>query len=96
MATQRTTSQSPKSIALAALVGIGLIVLLGELHGPTAQLIDLSGPAARVTLELLRCLVPPAWHSLQAYALDHQRFSPCPLQMLVSFWPLLHFIAGAV
>jgi hypothetical protein len=53
---------------------------------------NLLGAAARTTLELL---VPAAWQALQAYAFDHQGFSPCPLHMLLSVWPFLHVIAGA-
>jgi hypothetical protein len=53
---------------------------------------NLVGAAERTALELLFSFVPAAW---QAYAFDHQWISPCPLQMLVSFWPLLHVVAGA-
>ncbi len=73
----------------AAVVGLGIVILFGSVDGLPAHLIDLLFTAARKTLELV------AWQALQAYAFDHQRFSPCPLQMLVSFWPPLHALAGA-
>lgn len=79
----------------AALVGLGLVFLFGKLDVPAAQLTNLLGTAAREALELLPHFLPAAWQALQAYAFDHLRFSPCPLQMLISFWPLLHVIAGA-
>lgn len=96
MARQHTSSRSFQSIAGAVLVGLGLVILFGKLDEPAAPLMtNLLGTAARETLELLPSFVPAAWQALQAYALDHLRFSPCPLQMLVSFLPLLHVVAGA-
>jgi hypothetical protein len=43
----------------------------------------------------LLSLAPAAGQTLQAYAVDHMHFSPCPLETLVSLWPLLHVIAAA-
>ena len=95
MAKQRTTSQSLRSIVGAAVVGLVLVILFGSVDGPTAQLTNLVGTAARGSLELLPYFVPAAWQALQAHAFDHRGHSPCPLQMLVSFWPLLRVMAGA-
>ena len=96
MARQNTTSQSFESIVGAALVGLGLVILFGKLDGPAAQLANLLATAARETLELLPFLVPAVWQALQVYAFDHQWFPPCLVQMLLSFWPLLHGAAGAL
>jgi hypothetical protein len=80
----------------AGLVALGLFILLGKLDGPVAQLItDLLRAAARTALELLISLAPAAGQTLQAYTVDHLRFSPCPIETLVSLWPLLHVIAAA-
>jgi hypothetical protein len=95
MARQRTTLQNLKSIALAVLVALGLVILFAQLDGPAAQYTHLLGPAAREALEVLPSAVPVAWQAFQAFTFDHQRFSPCTLQMLVSFWPLLHVLAAA-
>jgi len=96
MARQRTTSQSLISIVPAALVALGLVILLGKLDEPAARLMtSFADTAARTALELLLPQVPATWQVLQAYAFDHLRFSPCALQMLVSIWPLLHVVAGA-
>ena len=96
MARRHTSSQSPRSIVGAVVVGLGLVILLGSLDGPAAQLMtNLLDTAVRTALELLLSLVPAAWQALQAYAFDHQWSSQCPLQMLASFWPLLHVVAGA-
>jgi hypothetical protein len=95
MARQHTTSQSRKSIVGAAVVGLGLLILFGKLDGPAAQVTNLLGTAAREALGLLPTVVPAAWQALQVYTFDHQGFSLCALQMLASFWPLLHVVAGA-
>lgn len=92
MARQHTTPQGLISIVEAALVALGFVILFAKLDGPAAQwMTNLLGTTVRTALELLLSLVPAAWQALQAYAVDHQ----CPLQLLVSFWPLLHVIAGA-
>jgi len=96
MARQRTTFQNLKSIASAALVGLGIVILFVSLDGPAAQLTHVLGAAAREALQLLPSFVPAAWQALQTSAFDSQGASPCPLQMLVSLCPLLRVIAGAV
>jgi hypothetical protein len=95
MASQHTTSKSLIAIVGAVLVALGLVILFGKLDGPAARLMtNLLGAAARTALDLLLSLAPAAWQALQAYAFDHESL-PCPLQMLASFCPLLHVIAGA-
>jgi hypothetical protein len=80
----------------AALVALVLVILSGKLDGPVAQLMtDLLRAAARSALELLISLAPAAGPTLQAFVVDHLQFSPCPLEMLVSLWPLLHVVAAA-
>jgi hypothetical protein len=83
------------STAVADLAGLGFIILFGMLDGPAAHLTNFLETAAREALRLLPYLVPAAWQAFEAYAFHHQWFSACPLQMLVSFWPLLQVIAGA-
>ncbi len=95
MARQQATSQNLKSIATAAFVGLGLVVLSGKVDGGTAQLTNLLGCAGRETMELLHYIVSLAWQALQSYTFDHQASSRCLLQMLVSCWSLLHVLAGA-
>jgi hypothetical protein len=99
MARLSSTFQNFKSIAAAANVALGLVILFGGLFGrmdgPATATMCLLGTGAREALRLLPYVVPAAWQALQAYAFDHQWISPCPLEMFVSFWPLLHVIAGA-
>jgi hypothetical protein len=91
---KRHTSSQIKSILGAALAGFGLVIVFRKLDGPALHLTDLLGVAVRETLELLLSFVPAACQALQAH-FDHREYSPCPLQMLVSFWPLLRVMAGA-
>jgi hypothetical protein len=96
MASQHTTSPSLISIVTATLVALPLVILFEKLDGPAARLMTtLLGAAAKTALALLLSLVPAAWRALEVSAFDHQWFSPCPLQLLASLWPLLHVIAGA-
>jgi hypothetical protein len=95
MARPHTTSQTLIAIVRATLVALALVILVGKLNDPAARLMtNLLGAAARTALESLFSLAPAAWQPLQAYAVDHQ-WLPCPIQMVVSIWPLLHVIVGA-
>jgi hypothetical protein len=96
MARQSRAFQSLKSIAWAGIAGLGMLILVVRLDGPAAWLGNLFGTAACEALRLVPYLVPAAWHAMQALAFDGQPTSPCPVQMLVSLWPLLHVAAGAV
>jgi len=95
MGRQQAILQNVKSIAAVALVGLGLAILLGKLGGPAAQVDSIVSCVARETMGLLRYIVPAVWRALQSYVFDHQGFSPCLLQMLVSCWSLVHFLSGA-
>jgi len=95
MGRQQAALEKVKSIAAVAMVGLGLAIVLGELGGPVAQVDSILSCVARETMGLLPYIVPTAWRVLQSYVFDHQGFSPCPLQMLVSCWSLLQVVAGA-
>jgi hypothetical protein len=97
MARQNTTSRGLERIAKAAVVGLGLVTLLEVLDGPAARwMVKLIGIGMRTVLELVLSVAPLAWQVLQASICDHHWFSGCPLEMLVSCWPLLHAVAGAL
>lgn len=98
MARQHTTSQSFKSfgsIGGAALTGLGLLLLFGTVDLGAAQLSHLLCATAWEALRVLPSAVLATWQASQPYTIDHQPFSPCPLQMLALSWPLLHVIARA-
>ncbi|MGB7848611.1 MAG: hypothetical protein WBL63_23565 [Candidatus Acidiferrum sp.] len=94
MARQNTTSRSRRLIAGAILIGLALMVLFGKEGAPAGQLANLLEVGSIEALELLPSVVQAAWQALHAYAFAHQGFSPCPLAILVSFWPLLLTMAG--
>ena len=95
MGRQQATLENVKSIAAAATIGLGLVILLGKAGGPTPRVDSILSCAARETMGLLPYIVPVAWRTLQSYVFDHQGFSPCLLQMLVSCWSLVHVLSGA-
>jgi hypothetical protein len=97
MARQNAASLGPKAIAGAAFVGIGLVSLFVVLDGPAARwMAKLLGIGARTVLESVLSVAPLAWQVLQACAFFHHWLSGCPLELLVSCWPLLHAVAGAL
>jgi hypothetical protein len=95
MARQPTFSRSLKLIAGTALAGTGLHILFGALAGPLAVFTSLLSVAASEALGHLPSILPTALQTLQGYSSDHLQSSPCPLQMLVSCWPLLKVLAAA-
>ncbi len=95
MARQDKTSRTLKSIMGAALAGLVLVMLFGKLDGPSVQLTTLLCAAESEALELLPSIVSASWQALQTYVFEQQRSFPCPLQMLVTCWPLLRILAGA-
>jgi hypothetical protein len=95
MERQHTHSSRLKSIAGAAVAGLGILIVLGNLDGQVAQVGNFLGCRAGDALGLLPSIVLSALQALQAYAFDHQGLSACPVRMLVSFMPLLHVLALA-
>jgi hypothetical protein len=72
-----------------------MVTLVVWLNGPAACLSNFVGVVACKALGLLPYLLPAAWHALQAIAFDSQPAAPCPVQVLVSLWPLVRVVAGA-
>jgi hypothetical protein len=95
MAARRTPSRSLKSISGAGVFALGLFLLFVSLDGPAAQFSSAVGAPAEA-LGILPALGLAALHALQAYTFDHAGFSSSLLQILVSFWPVLLIVAGAI
>jgi hypothetical protein len=95
MARQRTFSPSFKFIAGTTIAGIGLYILSVALAGPSAVFTSLLNVAVKEALAQLPSILPAALQTLQRHSLDHPQSSPCPLQMLVSCWPLVRLLAEA-
>ena len=95
MAGRHRLSESFRSIAGGALVGLGLHVLFGNLDRAAAHLRHLLGTTAGEAPGALSSVVLAASQAGQAYAVDHQAFLLGLLRVLVSFWPLLLVVVGA-
>ncbi len=93
MARQHKSSPTRNLVVGTAVVGFAVVIVLGRVDGPSTQLANLLGVIARDGVEVIPAIVSAAWRVPQA--LDHQWCSPCPLQVLVSLWPLVRILAGA-
>jgi hypothetical protein len=97
MARRKTTLWGLEGILKAAVVGLGLVTLFEVLNGPASRwMVKLVGIGTRMVVEVVLSVAPLAWQVLQACVFDHQWLSGCPLEMLVSCWPLLHAVAGGL
>src|SRR6266436_4599966 len=88
MADRRATSQSLKSIAGASFIALGLVILFTNLDGVAASLSYCVG--------ILPALGLAALHAAQTYVFDDAGFLPSLLQILVSFWPVILILIGAL
>jgi len=61
-----------------------------------ARIAYATGNAGGHVLETLPALVLALLHGLEVYVFDHTQFLPGVLQFLVSFWPLILILAGAL
>jgi len=96
MTREHRSSEGFKWMAGGALVGLGLHILAGNLDRAAAQVRHICGSTAAEGVGVLSSAVLAASQATQAYAFDHQGFLLGLLWMLVSFWPLLLVIVGAV
>ena len=90
---RQATSQSLKVIAGAAVTVLLLVSLIGNLDGQAALWSNLFGKPQWRALGIVFSVAPAAVEALQAYAFRYQQIAPCPLEMLVCFWPLFHAVA---
>lgn len=95
MATRQTSSRSLTKIAGAILLALGLLLLFASLEGVAAHF-NISLGSASETLGFFPALGLAGLRALQAYVFDHSRFLSGLEQFLVSFWPLLLVVVGAV
>jgi hypothetical protein len=85
-----------KSIAGAALIGLGLFILCGNLTDGAARLSRLAGVSADAIQPFgeLTAVGLAASHVVQSYLFDRGEFLRGLCGILISFWPLLLVIAG--
>ena len=94
---QQTFFGRAKSLAGAALVGLGIFIFHGNLDRAATEWTHLLSTTPGEALGVLPTVILAAPRVLQPYAADHQRFLQCFLRhIFVSCWPLLLVIAGTV
>lgn len=97
MVNRQASSTSTKSIAGAILLSFGLLLLFANLDEVAARVSDCSSfasPAGAVGTVLELGLT--ACRAAQVYFFDPSRFQSSLQQILLSFWPLILVIVGAV
>lgn len=93
---QQTFFGRAKSLAGAALVGVGIFIFHGNLDRAATEWTHLLSTTPGEALGVLPKVILAAPRVLQAYGADHQRFLQGFLRhIFVSCWPLLLVIAGA-
>lgn len=92
----RSHSSSFKSIARTALAGLGIFILSGNLDCALAQLTSCLCATAGGALGLVPCFVMTACQAMHAYVFDYHGLLQHVLPMLLSSWPLLRFLGGAL
>jgi hypothetical protein len=91
---QSTFLRQAKSIAGAALIGLGIFILHRNLDQAAIQLNHLFS-APKDVLGMAPTVIVAALRVLQAYASNHQQFMGSLLQHLwLTFWPLALVSAG--
>src|ERR1700693_4579926 len=98
MAGQHTFFQNLKLIAGTALIGLGLFILFGNLTHATAQLSRHAGISAEATRTFgeLTAVGLAALQVWRSYLFDRQELLRGLREILISSWPLLLVIAGAI
>jgi hypothetical protein len=95
MTGQERPTESFKSIAGAALIGIGLHILSGSLDTTVIRTDHILGIVANHAPRVLPPVLLTISQAVQAYAAGHQRCLLALLRILISFWSLLLVIVGA-
>jgi hypothetical protein len=95
MAAQQTSSRSLLSITGAILLILGLVLVFANLDEIAVRFTNSFTPPMK-NLGMLPALGLAGLSALQACLSDHSQFLSALRQILVSFWPLLLVVAGAV
>jgi hypothetical protein len=96
MASQLATSRTLTAIVTAALVGLGILALFGNLDGTEARFCCPLGATATEAIAVLPSVVlAAAMQALLTCVFDHPCLLQILFQILVSFWlPLLVIVAA--
>jgi hypothetical protein len=96
MVARKTFPQSLKSLTGAILLALGFLILFANLDAVAGQITSVAVTSAEHSPGMLPALILATLHALQEYAFDHARFLSVLLQILVSFWPMILILIGAV
>ncbi len=96
MAAQQTTPRSLTPIAGAVLLALGFLMLFTNLDTAATRIAEAADTSGGNLLETLPALILAVLHGLRAYVFNHAGFLSGVLQFLVSFWPLILILAGAL
>jgi hypothetical protein len=95
MATRQTTSRSLKSILGASIFALGFLLLLVNLDAVATQVSSTICTRAEAP-GMLAAIGLASLHAVQHYTFNHDEFLSSLVQILVSFWPLILILVGAV
>jgi hypothetical protein len=98
MARQSRVFRNLRSIVGVALIGVGIFIVGGNLSDACGQLSRLVGISAEASqtfggLMAVGLAVSQIWRT---YVFDRRELALAVCKILISFWPLLLVIAGAV
>lgn len=96
MAAQQANPRNLTTIAGAFLLAIGFLILFSNLDAAATRVAYATGNTGARALETLPALILALLHGLQVYVFDHAGFLSGVLQFLISFWPLILILAGAL
>jgi hypothetical protein len=96
MQRQHTRTGILRMIAGTALAGAGSHILLENLECAGAQLRAVFCSIGGEGLGILPSIVLAAWQTVETVGLEPHGHLECLFQMLPSFWPLIHALAGAI
>ncbi len=98
MAGKHAIFRKHKSITGVTFIGLGVLILAGNLVSAAVQLSQFLGITAALAEKLgpLNTANLAISQALWAYLFDHQEFSRGVHRILISFWPVLLVVAGSV
>jgi hypothetical protein len=97
MARQHAVVQNSKSVVGAALIGLGIFILLRNAAEAASLIRSLRMVAHDAdSLGILTAAAMAIWRTLQAYLFNHAEFLRTVYQVLVSFSVLLLIVAGTI
>jgi hypothetical protein len=96
MAVKQKSSRSVKWILGITLLSLGFLFLFSNLDALASSLGRAAGQPQEDASSTVLDLGLAGMHAIQAYAFDHAHFLSSLRGILVSFWPLVLVLIGAV